>query len=233
MIKLLNKNCIDVMKNYTDDYFDIGIVDPPYGIGDWTKKYPNHGPKNKNAKSQQRTPTTRKEHVNWNSTKPDKKYFDELLRISKHQVIFGANYFNQFVGNSGALIWLKGVPLSSNLSTCEIASYSRFTKVIHINSKWQNVNRRCETIHPCQKPIDLYEQILDIEIKSMKGKKLKVFDSHFGSGSLAIACMIKGCDFVGCEISEVYFQRALKRIQNHKLQSKLFEANHDFEICTA
>tara|TARA_Y100000593_G_scaffold13578_2_gene25359 strand:- start:1596 stop:2297 length:702 start_codon:yes stop_codon:yes gene_type:complete len=232
MIKLIHGDCLDIMKKYDDDIFDLAIVDPPYGIGDWTKKYPNHGPKSEYRKKQNYVKTTRTEHVSWNNQIPNQKYFDELLRISKQQVIFGANYFNQFVGKSGALIWLKGVPLGTNLSTCEIASYSRYAKVIHINSKWQNVNRRCETIHPCQKPIDLYEQILDIEIKSMKGKKLKVFDSHFGSGSLAIACMIKGCDFVGCEISEVYFQRALKRIKNHKLQSKLFEVNHDFEICT-
>ncbi len=148
---------------------------------------------------------------------PSHNYFKELNRVSKEQIIWGANYFNCFSEKGGAIIWNKGVKIESNMSMCEIASYSKFKKVTYVDIKWQNLNRCETTIHPCQKPVKLYEWLL----MNFAKKGDKILDTHLGSGSIAIAAHKLNYDLVGCEINKEYYQSAVERLNNHKLQLKL------------
>lgn len=141
MTQAFNRDCMEAMREFPDKFFDLAIVDPPYGIGNWVQTSGN----------------IRGNAVDWNNAIPPISYFDELKRVSKDQIIWGANYYNTFNGRGGAIIWNKGVPRETNLSVCEIASYSRLARVDYVDLKWQNINRKENTIHPCQKPIDLYK----------------------------------------------------------------------------
>ena len=144
-MKLTNEDNMDLMKRYDDNFFDLAIVDPPYGIGDWVDKYRNdnnikiYKSGNKKGKKWERIKTKWK-NFSWNDAKPEKEYFDQLKRVSKEQIIWGANYFNCFDEKGGAIIWNKKVNEKSNLSICEIASYSKHKKVSYFESIWQNIN---------------------------------------------------------------------------------------------
>ena len=206
-MKITNECNMELMARYEDNYFDLAIVDPPYGIGDWTAKYKNDKKRN----------TKKKWAVNWNDDTPDDNFFKELIRVSKEQIIWGANYYNCFSKKGGAIIWNKGVIEESNLSMCEIASYSKFKKVTSVDIKWQNLNR-CEiTIHPCQKPIKLYEWLLMNYAKEGD----KILDTHLGSGSIAIACHNLGFDLTACELDKDYYNAAMKRLKQHQAQLRL------------
>jgi len=197
-----NKDCMEAMKEMSDNQFDLAIVDPPYGIGNWV----------------QQTGNKRGKKVDWNDSKPNKQYFKELERVSKEQIIWGANYYNCFNNKGGAIIWDKGVKRETNFSVCEIASYSRLKRVDYIEIKWQNINRDEKTIHPCQKPVKLYEWLLMNYAKEGD----KILDTHLGSGSIAIACHNLGYEFTGYEIDKDYYESAIKRIEQHKAQQRLF-----------
>ena len=197
-----NKDCMEAMKEMSDNQFDLAIVDPPYGIGNWV----------------QQTGNKRGKKVDWNDSKPNKQYFKELERVSKEQIIWGANYYNCFNNKGGAIIWDKGVKRETNFSVCEIASYSRLKRVDYIEIKWQNINRDEKTIHPCQKPVKLYEWLLMNYAKQGD----KILDTHLGSGSIAIACHNLGYDLTGYELDKDYYESAIKRIEQHKAQQRLF-----------
>ena len=202
MIKLFNKDCLSAMIQMPDNFFDLAIVDPPYGIGNWV----------------QTTGNVRGKAIKWNNNIPPKKYFIELQRVSKHRIIWGANYFNCFEKDHGAVIWNKRVPEKSNFSQCEIASTTLHKRVVCIDLIWQNINRTEHTIHPCQKPIALYNWLLNKYAK----KNYRILDTHLGSGSSAIASYDYGCEFYGYEIDKNYFSLAKKRLNNHKKQIKIF-----------
>jgi len=153
---------MEAMKEMSDNQFDLAIVDPPYGIGNFV----------------QQTGNKRGKKVNWNDKIPNTEYFTELERVSKEQIIWGANYYNCFNNKGGAIIWNKGVKRETNFSVCEIASYSRLKRVDYIEIKWQNLNRDEKTIHPCQKPVKLYEWLLMNYAKEGD----KILDTHLGSG---------------------------------------------------
>tara|TARA_Y100001973_G_scaffold105882_1_gene180817 strand:- start:1331 stop:1915 length:585 start_codon:yes stop_codon:yes gene_type:complete len=193
---------MEAMAQMPDNLFDLSIVDPPYGIGNWQKKY------RKNRE---------KALFDWNKSIPEKKYFEELKRVSKHQIIWGANYFNCFE-TGGSIVWNKRVPEKSNLSVCEIASCSLQKKVSYIDLIWQNVNRTEKIIHPCQKPIELYTWLLSKYAK----KNWRILDTHLGSGSSAIACYKLGFEFYGYEIDKSYFKITKKRIEYYKRQVRMF-----------
>lgn len=201
---ILNVDCMEYMSTLADKYFDLAIVDPPYGIGNWVQITGNvYG----NSKE-----------VTWNDHIPSEEYFDELKRVSKERIIWGSNYYNSFNENGGAIVWWKRIKPETNLSECEIASYSRLKRVAFVDMVWQNVNRGEPTIHPCQKPVKLYEWLLINYAKPGQ----KIFDSHMGSGSSAIACNNLGFEYVGCELDEDYFEAACKRIEQHAQQQRLF-----------
>jgi len=199
---LYHCDCMDLMKQYPDKHFEIAIVDPPFGIGqDWKKR--NKGTKFIDT-------TYKNEHI------PDRAYFNELFRVSKNQIIFGYNYYVEILGSTNYLIiWDK---MSSNnkvfhYSKCEIA-YTSFHIPANIYSvRWNGYMMGKETgikkIHPHQKPIQLYENILNDYAKSGD----KILDTHLGSGSIAIACNGLGFELTASEIDYDYFEAACKRIR--------------------
>lgn len=207
-----NEDCIELMKRYPDKYFDLAVVDPPYGIGiDGQKEIINiNNPK-----------ANRKAHSfkEWDSDIPELIYFHELERVSKEQIIWGANYFVKHLtkGTKGWIVWYKGQE-GLTMSDAELA-YSSFncaTRVVKIN--------RVEllkdgTIHPTQKPIKLYQWIY----KNYLPDGGKVLDTHLGSGSNRIAADMAGnIEFTACELDADYFLAQEKRWKEYKSQLVLF-----------
>lgn len=212
MIELLHTDCMDYMATLTDKAFELAIVDPPYGIGiDGQKETAN---KLRNPKQ------NRKLHAQkaWDSSIPESLYFKELERVSNHQIIWGANYFIEFLnkGKKGWIFWFKGQE-GLTMSDGELA-YSSFDKP----TRQVTLNRvellKDGTIHPTQKPVKLYEWLLTNYAK--KGDR--ILDTHLGSGSSAIAAHNLGFDFVGCELDRDYYEAALKRFNAHAAQQSLF-----------
>ena len=199
---ILNVDCMEYMRSLPDKHFYLAVCDPPYGIGNWVQTSGN----------------IRGAAVTWNDNPPPQSYFVELERISMERIIWGANYYNSFNDKGGAIVWWKRVPPESNLSECEIASYSRLKRVAYVDIKWQNIGRGESMIHPCQKPVKLYEWILTNYAKPGQ----TIFDSHMGSGSSAIAAINLGFEYVGCELDADYYAAACKRIEQHAAQERLF-----------
>lgn len=209
-IELLHIDCMEYMKGVPDKYFDLAIVDPPYGIGNfWMKQ----------------THTTHYGKKNWNETAPDQNYFNELFRISTNQIIFGGNYYCQWLPITNSwIVWDKGNDVGKmNTSECELAWTSFKIPMRKVFVQWSGGRKGVgETgkpnIHPCQRPIKLHKWLL----KNYAKEGDKIFDSHLGSGSIAIACHDMGFDFVGCEIDQDYYDAAVKRFENHKKQLTIF-----------
>ena len=193
--------CMEYMKDIPDKHFDLAIVDPPYGIGDFSQ-------------------SDSTEKVIWNNNIPDGEYFIELIRISKKRIIWGANYYNCFENGNGAVIWYKNIGHPS-MSHCEIASVSGQKKVDYIHINWSGGIRKQQNdfCHPCQKPVALYKWLLTNYAKPGQ----TIFDSHVGSGSSRIACHDMGFDFIGCELDPDYWQAQEDRYNNHCLQGNLFK----------
>ena len=181
-----------------DNAFELAIVDPPYGIGNWV----------------QTTGNVRGKAVEWNDAKPTKEWFAELQRVAQRRIIWGSNYYPWIDGNGASIVWNKRMPRESKMSVCEIASYSENKRVDYVDVRWQAVNRGEQMIHPCQKPVKLYEWLLINYAKEGD----RILDTHVGSGSRAIACHNLGFDFVGCEIDRDYYNAALKRYRQHAAQ---------------
>lgn len=203
------------MARYPDKHFELAIVDPPYGIGNFI---PRVGSKTRPwAKS-----------VEWNDSIPIKAYFSELERISKQQIIWGANYYNCFT-TGGALIWYKG-DTNNQMSHCEIASLSFQKKVDFVHINWQSGFHRVDAegmqIHPCQKPIALYRWLL----KNYAKPGDKILDTHLGSGSSRIAADEMGFDFTGFELDADYFAAQERRFKIYKSQLQLFPAGNDSNL---
>lgn len=203
---------MDVMKSFEDNHFDLAIVDPPYGIGISGQK-----------ESKQGKQSDRKHHEEkgWDREIPAAEYFTELERVSKNQIIWGANYFVEHLihGSKGWIVWDKGQH-GLTMSDCELAysSFDRATRVKIIN--------RVEllkdgTIHPTQKPIKLYKWLL----KNYAKPGDKILDTHMGSGSIAIACHYSDNPLVACEIDEDYYTAALERIERETRQLDFFTEN--------
>lgn len=200
-MKIYNQDCLESMKEMSDNQFDLAIVDPPYGIGNWV----------------QQTGNKRGKKVDWNDSTPNKQYFKELERVSKEQIIWGANYYNCFNNKGGAIVWDKKNP-NPKFSKCEIASYSRLKRVDYVCIKhFGFVSDDNYKIHPCQKPVKLYEWILMNYAKEGD----TILDTHLGSGSIAIACHNLGYDLTACELDKEYYEAAIKRINQHKAQLRL------------
>ena len=202
MIELLNMDCMDYLKDCDDNAFDLAIVDPPYGIGNWVQTSGN----------------VRGAPVEWNDDTPSREWFDSLCRVSRERIIWGSNYYPWVDGNGASIVWNKRMPRESNMSVCEIASYSRNKRVDYINLPWQNINRTEIIIHPCQKPVKLYDWLLTNYAKPTD----RILDTHLGSGSSAIAAHYFGCDFVGMEIDKDYYKAAVERFDKETAQLDIF-----------
>mgnify|MGYP003109626405 CR=1 FL=1 len=198
---IYNQDCMEAMKEMSDNQFDLAIVDPPYGLGNKTT----------NGGSLKNTSCRWKKHK-WDAKIPHKKYFQQLKRVSKNQIIWGANYF-PLSKYRCVLVWHKNIYVPT-MSEIEIAftSFDKPSKFVKINCIDKN------RIHPTQKPVKLYEWLL---IKYAK-KGDTILDTHLGSGSIAIACHNLGFDLTAYEIDKEYFEAAKKRIEQHKQQGRLW-----------
>jgi site-specific DNA-methyltransferase (adenine-specific) len=203
-------DCIQLMKHYPDKYFDLAIVDPPYGINrsgqtETFTKNPKH--KRKHF-----------ENKGWDFSIPEMQYFTELFRVSQNQIIWGANYFTQYLPSSmGWIFWDKGQDLSMSDGELAFSSYEKALRRVKINRGQLMVEGG--TIHPTQKPIKLYDFCFDFA-KLEAGAK--VLDTHLGSGSSRISANKNGLHFVGCEIDEEYFNKSCKRYDDFVSQVRLF-----------
>ena len=203
-------DCLEAMKEMPDNTYDLAIVDPPYGIGDTFINF-SSGVKRGKLKRVHK-------EMKWDDNIPSEEYFSELKRVSKKQIIWGANYFNSFNNEGGALVWYKNRG-GKNLSQCEIASVSEQKKVDYVAIQILTGFVANEVrIHPTQKPVKLYEWILD----KYANKGDKILDTHLGSGSIAIACHNRGFDLTGFEIDKEYFDNACERLRVHQSQLTMF-----------
>ena len=214
-MKITNEDNMDLMSRYEDNHFDLAIVDPPYGINADKKR----GDTGKNSHIKQKD----YHFGNWDNEIPKKEYFDELKRVSKHQIIWGGNYFLDYLkATSCFVVWDK--KNGDNLyADCELAWCSFKTAVRKFEWRWhgflqQNMKDKQERIHPTEKPIQLYEWLLMHYAKEGD----KILDTHLGSGSIAIACHNLGFDLTACELDKEYYDAAMKRINEHKQQIRLF-----------
>jgi len=211
----LNIDCMDKekgMPSYPDKYFDLAIVDPPYGIDYADKKI-------KGATVKDRNGWQIYEQKKWDREIPHKEYFDELLRVSKNQIIWGGNYFTEFLSSSRCwVIWYK-VPYEFTLSQAELA-WTSFNSRVLVYERMTNEDRGFlgVNIHPTQKPVALYKWLLTKYAKPND----KILDTHVGSGSSRIACWDMGFDFTGYEIDEDYYCASEKRFQQYIKQEVLF-----------
>jgi site-specific DNA-methyltransferase (adenine-specific) len=209
MLTITNEDNMELMARYPDKYFDLAIVDPPYGI----KRSGQTETFTKNPKHKRK----HFEDKGWDADIPNNNYFNELFRVSENQIIWGANYFTDFLPPSmGWIFWDKGQDLTMSDGELAFSSFDRALRRKVINRGRLMVEG--STIHPTQKPVALYKWLLDKYAKQGD----KILDTHLGSGSIAIACHDYGFDLTACELDKEYFDAAIKRINNHMAQTKLF-----------
>lgn len=209
-IEITNEDNMQLMARYEDNYFDLAIVDPPYGI---------------DAVNSLNTVTGGKKHTSkdWDNKTPDKEYFDELFRVSKNQIIWGANYFidKMPINTKCWIVWDKNNGESS-FADGELAWTSFDKNVSIIKSHWCGSAAKWETgqnkIHPTQKPERLYRWLLE----KYANEGDKILDTHLGSGSIAIACDKEKYDLVACELDKEYFDSAIARLKKHQKQLTMF-----------
>lgn len=206
MIELLNIDCVEYMKTCQENEFDLAIVDPPYrNQNQPTKEMRENGGKMDDFGS-----------------KPGADYFEELFRVSKNQIIWGANNFLEFLPSTNCFIfWYKKNPMP-NYSDGELAwtSFKEVARCFDFNyyGGLQGNTKADTKIHPTQKPIELYDWLLD----NYSAPHERILDTHLGSGSSAISAHYKYIDFVGCELNEKYYQLAKTRIDRETRQEALF-----------
>tara|TARA_R110002096_G_scaffold3819_1_gene18555 strand:+ start:56 stop:685 length:630 start_codon:yes stop_codon:yes gene_type:complete len=209
-MKITNEDNMELMARYEDNYFDLAIVDPPYGI-DLANMNMGIGNTPKVSKAKNRKWKAK----DWDSATPTKEYFEELFRVSKNQIIWGGNYFDlppckQFI------LWDKEIPEGLSFSDCEFAwtSFSGANKML----RYSAYKNKSEKFHPTQKPPTLYEYCLSKHAKEGD----KILDTHLGSGSIAIACHNLHFNLTACELDTEYFNKATERIEQHKRQLRMF-----------
>ena len=217
MLTITNEDNMSLMARYPDKHFDLAIVDPPYGIGE-------DGSKNKTRTGGLAKPKDYKAFAGNDISSPNIEYFNQLIRVSKNQIIFGANHFiSKIPYNSSCwIVWDKDNG-NTDFADCELAWTSFKTSVRKYKFKWQgmlqeNMKNKELRIHPTQKPVALYKWLLDKYAKQGD----KILDTHLGSGSIAIACHDYGFDLTACELDTEYYNKAMDRINNHTKQQKLF-----------
>ena len=217
-MNITNEDNMDLMARYDDNHFDLAIVDPPYGID--VDNRSDHG-KKRSVKSAARSKDYKKK--GWDSQVPNEYYFRELFRISKNQIIWGINYYPYNFLNGGRIFWDKGTAKGFTNGDGELAYCSKTNTIRKVSIIWNgmiqhDMKNKEQRIHPTQKPVKLYEWLLMNYAKEGD----KILDTHLGSGSIAIACHNLGFDLTACELDKEYYDAAIKRLNNHKLQQKLF-----------
>ena len=209
MINITNEDNIKLMSRYKDNHFELAIVDPPYGLGDRLVK----GGKNMGLGTLQNLADDKIR--TWDEI-PAPEYFKELQRVSKNQIIWGGNYFLDYLGKTdGFIVWdkMNGTnPMAdAELAWQNIKGTTRMFRWHHFSGE------RTKKIHPCQKPIKLFEWLLMNYAKEGD----RILDTHLGSGTLAIACHNLKFNLTACEIDKEYYDAALKRLKQHTAQLRL------------
>ena len=213
MIQITNEDNMQLMARYPDNHFDLAIVDPPYGLGDRLVKGGANGKMGTLKKLADDKVTT------WDKI-PSQKYFIELQRVTKKQIIFGGNYFLDYLGKTdGFIVWDKQNG-TNMMADAELAWQNvKGTTRMYRGHIFKGIGcTKYKTIHPTQKPKLLYEWILDNYAKEGD----KILDTHLGSGSIAIACHNRKFDLTACEIDKEYYDKALKRLKKHQAQLTMF-----------
>ena len=202
MINITNEDNMELMSRYDDNHFDLAIVDPPYGISVnkmtlGSGKYKNKG-------------------KSWDNETPSNEYFNELFRVSKNQIIWGANYMIEKIKkpSMGWIYWDK-MNGTSDFSDGELA-FTSFNRALR-SFKYHLSKDRCQRFHPTQKPVQLYEWLLINYAKEGD----KILDTHLGSGSIASACHNLGFDLTACELDKEYYEAAIKRLKEHTSQLRI------------
>ena len=205
-MNITNEDNMELMARYDNNYFDLAIVDPPYGLG---SRLVEGGGKDimKKYKEEYRL-------KQWDEEIPTAKYFQELFRVSKNQIIWGGNYFIDHLYNTRGIICWDKKQMMPTMSRWEMAwsSFDKVAKTYEVRSQEKN------RFHPTQKPVKLYEWLLMNYAKEGD----KILDTHLGSGSIAIACHNLGFDLTACELDTEYYNAAMKRIEQHKQQLRLY-----------
>jgi site-specific DNA-methyltransferase (adenine-specific) len=216
-IEYFNEDCMIGMARYPDKYFELAIVDPPYGIGDTFVGTSTGTVRGKLSRIHRK--------IDWDHNVPDDAYFSELARVSSKQIIWGANYFNSFSKDGGGVVWYKNRG-GGYLSECELASVSGQKRVdyvaIQILTGFVSQDHR---IHPTQKPVALYKWLLTNYAKPGD----KILDTHVGSASSLIACYDMGFDAVGFELDSDYYKASMQRLQDFMRQPKIMEYVDQYE----
>jgi len=205
---VFNEDCMAVMKRYPDKWFDLAVVDPPYGIGFSSKKQSNFGKGGINH-----------EYKGWDEEIPKAEYWSELFRVSKNQIVWGGNYMTQYLKPKPCwLIWDKMQEFSGAVFELAWTSFDSPAKAFRMSRVQAYANQN--KVHPTQKPIALYKWLL----KNYAQQGDHILDTHMGSQSSRIACHDMGFDFTGYEIDKEYFDQGNKRFNSHIQQQSLFNA---------
>jgi site-specific DNA-methyltransferase (adenine-specific) len=205
-LNISNEDCMQLMARYPDKHFELGCIDPPYGLGN---RICDGG-----SKLADRAFATLYKGKSWDVV-PPQEFWIEFFRVTQNQIVFGGNYFLDYLPSSrGFVCWDKQQSMPT-LSACELVwtSYDKPSKIFKQHSR--DLNR----FHPCQKPQKLYEFMFDY-VKAKQGDK--ILDCFLGSGSIALACHDYGFDLTACELDTDYYNAAMKRIAIHTAQLKLF-----------
>ena len=200
-----NTDCMDGMKQFPDKFWDLAIVDPPYGIGINHNMGRRKGDKPSDYKK-----------VSWDDNIPDDEYFLELFRVSKNQIVWGANYYTM-PPTQCFIVWRKPhINHQMSFAVCEYA----WTSFESSAKEWVGMSNENNRIHPTQKPIALYKWLLSNYAKPGD----KILDTHVGSASSLIACHQMGFEYWGFELDTDYFNAAIERLNKVKAQVDIFEA---------
>lgn len=207
-IKITNEDNMALMARYPDNHFDLAIVDPPYGINI-----------NMNAGRKKDTKSPKRKIKKWDNETPGEKYWEELFRVSKNQIVWGANYMTNYLPISkGWIFWDKCVAAGCSFSDGELAWTSFDFTLKKAKLPYSGfIGMEDEKFHPTTKPIKLYKWILQNYAKEGD----LILDTHLGSGSIAIACHQMGFDLVGCELDADYYKAAHKRFKQQTAQMRL------------
>ena len=204
-IEITNEDNMKLMSRYPDNYFELAIVDPPYGININVSMGRRKGDKKSNYHK----------FAGGDLEIPTKNYFKQLERISKNRIIWGGNYMTDYLHPSPCwLLWDKGFSEDVTFAQFEMA----WTSFKSSCKKYDKHPNQLNRIHPTQKPVALYKWILDKYAKEGD----KILDTHLGSGSIAIACHDYKFSLTACELDKEYYDKAIQRIKNHTSQTKLF-----------
>ena len=216
-IEVLNEDCMEVMARYPDKHFELAVVDVPYGID--ASNDARGGKQHGNAIAPSKSYGAKE----WDKEAPPQQYFDELIRVSKNQIVWGANHFISKIPRDSScwLVWDK-VTGDNNYADCELAWTSFPLAVRQFTFMWkgmfqQNMRAKENRIHPTQKPVALYDWIF----KNYAEQGMKILDTHGGSMSSVISADKAGLEMVCCELDKEYFDKAVERFKQYKSQETL------------